>query len=399
MKYKASRDLPQFALEHKTISPSKLAEVILNRRNEKRTPESITMWFKKHREVYDALVKELVEGLPNSKEQVDSSVFMNGNFEEIPSIKEWLLEMKSRDLSHHYIRQQLGVLRQACQGSFPNCNIDLVHEGKWCLKHPDRLVLQDAMEIMALLKDKGEDTYAMKRALKDFLTSKGIVIGKKIAVGKPKSYGKLAKLFVDRTILDDVLERVESQNFEAYVADDFMFKTGTRLTATLNALADNINFEQHTIRVYDKARRSLYPEGKEWEKYIPQKLWQNIMTLLGGHRTGKVFQNIKNHDLEKLNREALKQFIPRLEPKIRMPNHFWRHMFFQHLLRATDWNYAVCAELGGSTIASLQESYGKAPEAVVREWGLKYMPSLETSEQALEQPSLIIAETRKRRRQ
>jgi hypothetical protein len=206
--------------------------------------------------------------------------------------------MKARDLSHHYIGQQLGVLRQACQGSFPNCNIDLVHEGKWCLKHPDRLVLQDAMGIIALLKDKGEDTYAMKRALKDFLTSKGIVIGKKIAVGKPKSYGKLAKLFVDRTILDDVLEWVKSQNFEAYVADDFMFKTGTRLTATLNALVDNINFEQHTIRVYDKARRSLYPEGKEWEKQVSQKLWQNIMTLLGDRRAGKIFQSIKNHDLE-----------------------------------------------------------------------------------------------------
>jgi len=381
MKYKPNRDLLEFAREHKTLSPSKLAEIVLNRRNERITPESVTMWFKRHPEVYDPLVKELVEGLPTEKEQVDASIFQNGSFQEIPSVKQWLLEMKSRDLSHDYIRQQLGVLRQACQGSFPNCNIDLVHEGKWCLKHPDRLVLQDAMEIIALLKDKGEDTYAMKRALKDFLTSKGIVIGKKIAVGKPKSYGKLAKLFVDRTILDDVLEWVESQNFEAYVVDDFMFKTGTRLTATLNALVDNINFEQHTVRVYDKARRSLYPMGKAWDKYIPLKLWQNLRELIGKRKAGKIFRNIKNHDLERLNREALKRFVPQLEPKIRMPNHFWRHMFFQHLLRTTDWNYAICAELGGSTVASLQESYGKPPEAVVRQWGLKYMPTLEASEE------------------
>jgi len=62
------------------------------------------------------------------------------------------------------------------------------------------------------------------------------------------------------------------------------------------------------------------------------------------------------------------------------------------MLRATDWNCAVCAELGGSTISSLQESYGKPPEAIVRQWGLKYVPTLETSEEdtlmyLAEQPS------------
>lgn len=40
-------------------------------------------------------------------------------------------------------------------GNFPNHNIDLVNEGKWCFKHPDRLMLNDAMELIELLKDKG----------------------------------------------------------------------------------------------------------------------------------------------------------------------------------------------------------------------------------------------------
>jgi integrase len=384
MNYKPSRDIPQFAMECKTLRPSKLAEIVLNRRNEKRTPESITMWFKDHPEIYQQLSKEIIEGLPTEKEQVDASIFQSGSFKELPSVKAWLLEMKARDLSEKYIKHQLCNLRLTCMGRFPkHHHIDLVQEGKWCLKHPDRLLLQDAMEIIAILKDKGIDTYPYKTALKNFLTSKGVVIGKKIAVGKSKSYGKLARLFVERATLNDMLMWIKEQNFEVYVADDFMFKTGTRLTATLNALADNINFEQHTIRVYDKARRSLYPEGKEWEKHISPKLWQNTMTLLGDRRTGKIFQSIKDHDLEKLNRKALKQFIPYLEPKIRMPNHFWRHMCIQHLLRITDWNYAVVAELVGSTVASLQESYGKPPEAVVREWGLKYLPTLEASEERM----------------
>jgi integrase len=393
MKYKASRDLPQFATECKTLRPSKLAEIVLNRRNEKITPESVTMWFKRHRDVYDVLHKELVEGLPTEKEQVDASIFEKGSFEEIPSVKQWLLEMKARDLAHHSFMTQKASLKLICMGRFPKHHIDLVAEGKWSYKHPDRLTLQDAMEILAILKDRGIDTNIYKRALKDFLGSKGVVIGKKITVGTSKSKGKLSKLFVERPIINEMLEWIKSIDFEAYLCDDFMFKTGTRLTASLKALIENINFEQHTIRVYDKGRHSLYPEGKEWQKYIPLKLWQGLKKLIGKRKTGKIF-NIDRLELGSLNREALKRFVPELEPKIRMPNHFWRHMFFQHMLRVTDWNYGVCAELGGSTVASLQESYGKPPEAVVREWGLKYLPTLEASEmmpiQILEQPSLEV---------
>lgn len=379
MKYKPSRDLLEFAREHKTLSPSKLAETVLNRRNEKITPESITMWFKRHIAIYEELRKELVEGLPREKERIDLSVFERGQFEELPSVKTWILEMRARELSALYVQHQKANLNIVCRGKFPKYRIDLVNEGKWCLKHPDRFTLQDALEIITLLKAKGIDTYPYKRAMKDFLMSKGVVIGKKIAVGRSASYGKFAKLYVERPILDNMLEWVKKQNFQAYLCDDFMFKTGTRLTASLNASIENVNFEQHTIRVYDKARRSLYPNGKEWEKYIPLKLWHDLKGLIGKRKVGKIF-NIKEDAMESLNREALKRFVPELEPKIRMPNHFWRHMFFQHLLRATNWNYAICAELGGSTVASLQESYGKPPQATVRQWGIKYMPTLEASE-------------------
>jgi hypothetical protein len=379
MRYKASRDLPDFAREHKTLSPTRLAQLVLNRRNEKITPESVTMWFKRHPAIYQQLAKELVEILPTEKEKVDASIFERKQFEELSSVKAWILEMKARELSAYSILSQKTNLRLICMGKFPRRKIDLVTEGKWCYKHPDRLSLYDAMEIIAILKDKGIETYEYKRSLKDFLQSKGIVIGKKIIVGKSKSFGRLAKLYVERPVINEMLEWIKNINFEAYVCDDFMFKTGTRSKASLKALIENINFEQHTIRVYDKGRHSLYPEGKEWEKYIPFKLWQNLMKLIRNRKSGKIF-NVSKDRLTKINREALKRFVPDLEPKIKMPNHFWRHMFFQHLLRATEWNYAVCAELGGSTVQSLQESYGKPPEAIVRQWGLKYMPTLEASE-------------------
>jgi len=395
MKYTPKRDIPQFAREFKTLSPSKIRDHVLMKRNKEITSESITMWFKRHQDVHDVLVKELVDGLPTEKEEVDASIFQNGCFEELPSVKEWLIEMKARDLTETYLKGELGIVRNICMGRFRNHKIDLVKEKEWCLKHPDRLTLKEAMEIIAILKDKGIDTYQYKRALKGFLTSKGFVVGKKIAVGRSRSYGKLAKLFVERPILNKMLAWVREQNFEAYVADEFMFKTGTRLTATLNALIESINKLQHTILVYDKARHSMYPEGKEWEKYIPQKLWNNLQKLIGNRKEGEILLNIDDDELSTLNREALKRFVPQLEKKIRMPNHFWRHMFFQHMLRLTDWNYVVVAELGGSTVASVQESYGKPPDAIVKKWGLKYMPTLEASEetipiQILEQPLLEV---------
>jgi len=400
-KYHPSKDIPNFARELKTLSPSKIRDYVLMKRNKEVTSESVTMWFKRHPQIYDQLSKELVEGLPSEKQEVDTSIFQRRNFEELSSVKQWILEMKARDLTEGYIDSEIGLVRLVCMGKIPHYKIDLVEEGKWCFKHPDRLSLKEAMEFIALLKDKKLDAYPYKRALKDFLTSKGVVIGKKIAVGKSRSYGKFSKLYVERPILNKMLAwvregslegfyqsarpteaeiNVRKLHFEAYVADEFMFKTGTRVTATLKALIENISKEFHTVRVYDKGRHSIHPEGKEWEKNISAKLWNNIMKLIGDRKTGKIFANIDNNELSTLNREALKRFVPDLEKKIGMPNHFWRHMFFQHMLRTTDWNYAVCAALGGSTVASLEESYGKPPKAIVKKWGLKFMPTLEREE-------------------
>jgi ribosomal protein S19E (S16A) len=61
MKYKPVRDLPRFAREYKTISPSQLAEIVSTKRNKKITPESITMWFKRHPSVHEQLARELRE--------------------------------------------------------------------------------------------------------------------------------------------------------------------------------------------------------------------------------------------------------------------------------------------------------------------------------------------------
>jgi len=72
MKYKSARDLPQFAREYKTLSPSELAKIVLLKRDKKITPDSIRMWFKRHPDVYDQL-NELIAGLPLKEEDTRMS--------------------------------------------------------------------------------------------------------------------------------------------------------------------------------------------------------------------------------------------------------------------------------------------------------------------------------------
>jgi len=383
MKYKPERDLPEFAREAKTLSPSKLAEVILNRRNEKVTPESVTMWFKRHADVFEQLSKELVQGLPNAQQTVDTSIFQNGQFQELQSVKNWKVEMDSRELSNDTKSGQLVTLRCCCEGKFNHGQIDLVKEGKWCLKHPDRLTLNDAMQLISVLKEKGLDPFQYKRALKDFLISKGVVIGKKIAVGRSRSYGKYAKLFVEMPKLEQILAEIKAQNSEAYVADRFMLETATRVMASLNALIENMELvgDHAVVTVFDKGRRSKYAQGHPWDKRVSASLLGEIQVLIGDRKAGKIFLTLKEKVLRELNRAAILKFAPDVferYPNL-SPNHFWRHMFAQHMLRMTDWNYAPVAALGGWTPQALEESYGKPPDETVKQWSEKYKLTIEVT--------------------
>lgn len=384
MKYKPNRDIPDFAREYKTLSPSRLVEIILMKRNKKVTPESITMWFKRHPDVYEQLSKELVEGLPSAKEEVNPSIFQNGQFENLESIRNWINEMKDRDLDDKVIKGKVNAIKRVCMGQFPNWNIDLVKEGVWCYKHPDRLTLDEARELIRIIKDRGLDTHSIRMPLRDFLTSKGIVIGKKIAGGKPRGYAKYADLKVSEPILEQMLNELKTINYEAYLVDKLMYKTGTRVSATLNILLDDFQaFEDHAeIKVFDKCRRSMLKteeeikrEGKKWLKFIDLNFYNELMAFAkDNNRTDKLFK-IEKAKLGELNRALIEKYAPEILRKFPdvMPNHFWRHMFAQTMLEKTSWNYAVVAFLGGWDVKSLQESYGKPPQEKLREWGIQHI--------------------------
>jgi len=381
-KYHPTKDIPEIARELKTLSPSKIRDRILTKRNEKVSSESVTMWLSRHPDVEEQLRKELVEGLPTAKEEVSLNIFQNGQFEELVSVKNWVNEMKDRDLAKEVIAYKVGTLKRVCKGFFPKWNVDLVKEGVWCLKHPDRLTLDECRDLIRIIKEKGFDTHTLRSPLRDFLTSKGFVVGKKISGGKARGYGKYADLKVAEPILEQMLNELKGINYEAYLLDRVMYKTATRVTASLNILKDDVNeFQEHAeIKVYDKCRRTMLKteeeikrKGKKWIKFIDLTLHSQLMQFAQDNdRTEKLFK-ISNDELSKLNKALIQKYAPEIIKKFPqvMPNHFWRHMFAQTMLEKTQWNYAVVAFLGGWDVKSLQESYGKPPEEKLREWGIK----------------------------
>jgi len=59
-----------------------------------------------------------------------------------------------------------------------------------------------------------------------------------------------------------------------------------------------------------------------------------------------------------------------------MPFHFMRHMFAQHMLRATGWNYGLVARLAGWTVGALERYYGKMSEDQAMKLGKEHIENL-----------------------
>jgi len=400
LKYRPRDDIPRAARELRSLSPSLIVDWILSRYNIERDASSITKWLTRHPDVREELEEEIIkEQVPEAV--VDARIFSTGAFETFECVNDWIKEMKSRDVVKW--KPMVNYLKNVCLGVRPQMNpetghvwrrvdkgpkgIDLRKHG-WVMKHPKRLTLKDVQEYINLMKEHYPkiDTSSERAATRGFLMSKGIVVGKKISGKKHKSAGSLAQLFVEKDVIFDMMDWVKTQDYEAYVIDRFMWETGTRIEATVSAQIQNLTREGDYMEllVHDKGRRDKYPIGHPWHKVLSEELYEEILLVCDYPRktTGNIFTKTDD-DMSPVNKEAILKFCPEIIHQ-RGPefapyedwNHFWRHMFFQHMLRMTGWNYAVAAGLGGCTVKSLEESYGMPPRALVRKWGLEQLPRL-----------------------
>jgi Phage integrase family. len=362
LKYKPKRDIPKFVKEYHSFSPSKIREIVLGKRNKNVTAESITMWFKRNPETYAQLKAEVIgEQLP--KLEVSETIFDNGTFEELPSVKKWIQTLEDRHVKAITIQRRVGTLKRICKGY--NLNRD-----EWSYRHPDRITEDDFKEYNRKIRAKGLKDTDYRSIERNFL----LYSKQKVpTISGHITLGKYSDLYVPRETLNQIFNEIKAQDYVVYVASKFCFKNGAREKAVLNAETKNLNLTERTIVLHEK--RKARQEFRKEIKYIDDELLQDLKPLIA-KGTKYLFEGLTRVRWCNICREAYEKIIPELNKRIPMPVHFWRHMFAQHMLRATDWNYGIVAGLGGWTEEALKRSYGQPPQAVIAKWGMKYIPQI-----------------------
>lgn len=381
MRYKPSRDIPKAIRETRSFSPTEIVNWIRQHRTEKvkgrrlqvsRTPESITMWINRHPKIIEQLQREvIVDEIP--KEAISDAIFENGVFKEIPCVKEWIIQLRTRGAKEDVIQYQfVNRLRRMCQGIVRGYgkNLEIIED--WGLKHPKNLTIKDCQYYISEMQKRGYPTRSARLTARNFLKSKGIVIREDQISGRLEhDAGKYADLYVSKPKIHEILDWLKDMNEDAYLMSKFAYKTATRLSATLNAESSFVNREERTILVLEKASKGK--KKRRISKEISTDLWNELLPRI--NNGGKLF-NIEENDLNNLLRSAFEEVIPELNKRIPMPFHFWRHMFAQHMLRATNWNTSLVAKLGGWTTGALEKYYGKMSAEVAREYGRPHLNAL-----------------------
>jgi integrase len=377
MNYKASRDIPIAARDLRVVSPTKIIEWIREHRTQKDlnrikqqacvTPQSISRWLKRHPNAAKELEQEQVNR-ELSRVAISESMFENGAFKEIPCVKDWIRDLTNKGAKPDVINGWINGLKRVCKGNI-RTGVDIED---WGMKHPEKLTLEDAKNFIFEVKKSGYRSREWRLILRNFLTSKGMVIRQSDISGQlEEDAGKYSDLYVSKEKIHAIFAYLKRLNQTAFLSSKFGYKTASRLTATLEADAKYMNMDEHTIVVFEKSVKGK--AKKKVVKQIPDDLWQELP------KNGKLF-SIEASELNKLLRAAYEEVIPDIEPRIPMPFHFWRHMFAQHMLRASNWNYALVASLGHWSLETLRRYYGQMPAEVIRQFGLKTLPELDLKE-------------------
>lgn len=387
--YSPERDIPRAVAEIKSLSPTAIVAWIRENRTEKDeigkrsqvdvTPQSVSMWFKRHPDVYKNLERQLESDLV-TPDAITEDLFQKGIFEKVPCVEKWLLVMGAKGAKGSAKSAWTRLLRSICLGRIPRTKeqrfakapIELI-DG-WGMKHPARLTLQDALVFIDQLKSRGRSTHGYRLVLRNFLKSR-MVEGWDTISGALEGLGKYAHLYAPPEKIRAIFAWLKPMSAEAHDASYFSFKTAARLTATLEADAKYVDRERRRITVFEKA--ALHGEKRRTKKLIPDDLWDLIKWRID--RGGQLFR-IAGEELGAILRACYAAIIPELNKEIPMPFHFWRHQFAQHGLRATGWNYGLIARLGGWTVETLERNYGKMDEETAFAAGRKFLVNMGSGE-------------------
>lgn len=386
--YKPSRDIPKAVMELKTLSPTEISKWVQEHRTKKLssgkrvqtviTPQAVTMWLKRNAKEAQKLEQQIRDEELEQK-GISETLFQNGIFLELASIKTWILELHGRNAKETSINGFVNAIKRICMGLIRKKGTKgrkkedyEIIEG-WGLKHPDRLNLEDGLLYISELKKRGHPTRAYNLALRNFFQSKGVKGYHKIS-GKIPQMGKYAHLYIPKEKLHEIFEWLKPLNYDAYLAAKFAYKCGgCRISATLTAESGKVKWDGQfrTITVLEKATRG---KGKRpQEKEIPADFWEELKPRV--EKGGRLF-NIEAYELNALLKQAYAEIIPQIAEEIPKPFHFMRHEFAQVLLRETGWNYGLVARLGHWTVETLERYYGKMDRQTAFTEGAKHLPNL-----------------------
>lgn len=173
-------------------------------------------------------------------------------------------------------------------------------------------------------------------------------------------------------------------------ASVFMYSTASRITATLEFNLKTHDYELKKDRWIFEIRDKGEKGGLKWRKIILGHLLEKFKEGLSArfkipieqlekelpNKTGFLFPSYVTKSSE-ANTSKIGPIFRRslreagLSYKQFPPTHIWRHTFAQDFLTATNYNYELCASLGGwkSTLI-LKKHYGEMDEQVLED-GLK----------------------------
>lgn len=204
-----------------------------------------------------------------------------------------------------------------------------------------------------------------------------------MGVGKEKllGYGKYSKQRVPRLVrhrFEKTLEKYADDYIvylEALNCCKFMYYTSARIKATLSFRFSVNRFEllddMWVFEVIDKGgikwkKIFVGHSLKEIKEYCSErfKIPLNELELKLPQVSDHLFPSFVNNDTIKDDklREMVKPALIEAGLSYRKfpPLHIWRHTFAQDFLSASDWNYELCASLGGwKSTKILKEVYGE----------------------------------------
>lgn len=339
-------------------------------------------------------------------------------YRELPIIKEWVELQKVRRVSE-------GLIRDRVNGFFNVCKYLKIAPSRITPEIASKLVMTVRQWEGRHLKDapkeyRGLSYYTIRKYIRSFfqlvhgisgekLTSLGIDAGRSLGTGSMASERvtkeqrqELIKIIPDaiRWVQDNQRElqgmrRISWDEQEMNIIEMelkaiayFMYYTGTRINSSHNI---KLNDERHSIEknlwqihIIDKGKGG----GIHWDKRLMDdgiRRMENYINERFNIPIDEIKDTIPNMDeylfpwIHRNYREEtaiMKRALRMVGNEAIQPNHIWRHTFAQDSLKATKYNYDLCAVIGGwKNTDTMKLSYGEMDMEAIDD-GLKLIMNI-----------------------